>query len=244
MTPVPDSALPGALWAVTHGRSSQPHDVLGQHLEPSGLRVRVRRPLATRVRVRFEDDVVIDLAHESDGIFSGVRPDATRTMDYRVLTTWQDGIEHVGDDAYRFVPTLGEVDLHLIGEGRQDRGVRQVAALSPERREERSREGPAAPGVEAQRRRGRDPLPLGVVSTTLAASTDFGNVSFRLPGIHPMIRIADPDTALHTREFAKAATSDLARSAAADGAYGLAVGVADHRHDLRGTGRVGDHRDE
>ena len=37
MTPVPDSALPGALWAVTHGRSSQPHDVLGQHLEPSGL---------------------------------------------------------------------------------------------------------------------------------------------------------------------------------------------------------------
>ena len=120
MTPVPDSALPGALWAVTHGRSSQPHDVLGQHLEPSGLRVRVRRPLATRVRVRFEDDVVIDLAHESDGIFSGVRPDATRTMDYRVLTTWQDGIEHVGDDAYRFVPTLGEVDLHLIGEGRHE----------------------------------------------------------------------------------------------------------------------------
>lgn len=85
--------------------------------------------------------------------------------------------------------------------------------------------------VEAQRRRGRDPLPRGVVSETLAASTDFGNVSFRLPGIHPMIRIADPDTALHTREFAKAATSDLARSAAADGAYGLAATLLDVLHD-------------
>lgn len=120
MTPLPDSALPGALWALTHGRNAQPHDVLGQHLEEAGLRVRVRRPLAERVRVRFEDGVVIDLVHEQDGIFSGVRPDATRTMDYRVLVTWADGIEHVQDDPYRFVPTLGEVDLHLINEGRHE----------------------------------------------------------------------------------------------------------------------------
>ena len=120
MSPVPDPALPGALWAIAHGRSAQPHDVLGQHVEGAGLRVRVRRPLATRVAVRFEDDVVVELEHEGDGIFAGVRPGATRTMDYRVLTTWQDGVEHVGDDPYRFVPTVGEVDLHLINEGRHE----------------------------------------------------------------------------------------------------------------------------
>lgn len=120
MTPVPDSALPGALWAVTHGRSSQPHDVLGQHVEEAGLRVRVRRPLATQVRVRFEDDVVIDLDHEAEGIFSGVRTGASHTMDYRVLTTWQDGVEHLSDDPYRFAPTLGEMDRHLINEGRHE----------------------------------------------------------------------------------------------------------------------------
>ena len=119
MTP-DDPALPSALWAVAHGRSAQPHDVLGQHLEGDGLRVRVRRPLATRVRVRFEDDVLVDLAHEQDGIFSGVRPGATRTMDYRVLVTWEDGVEHVQDDPYRFAPTLGEMDLHLINEGRHE----------------------------------------------------------------------------------------------------------------------------
>jgi len=87
--------------------------------------------------------------------------------------------------------------------------------------------------VQAQRRRGRDPLPLGVVSTTLAASTDFGNVSFRVPGIHPVIKIAPHEVALHTREFATAAVSELARSAAADGAFGLAATVLDVQHDAR-----------
>ena len=41
-------------------------------------------------------------------------------MDYRILATWGDGIEHQQDDPYRFAPTLGEVDLHLVGEGRHE----------------------------------------------------------------------------------------------------------------------------
>ena len=85
--------------------------------------------------------------------------------------------------------------------------------------------------VEAQRRRGRDPLPHGVVSPSLAASTDFGNISYRIPGIHPVIRIAPPEVALHTREFAACAVSADARAAAADGAYGLAATVLDALHD-------------
>ncbi|MGO2558931.1 amidohydrolase [Brachybacterium sp.] len=85
--------------------------------------------------------------------------------------------------------------------------------------------------VQAQRRRGRDPLPHGVVSPSLAASTDFGNVSYRVPGIHPVIRIAPSEVALHTREFADCAVSEEARAAAADGAYGLAATVLDVLHD-------------
>lgn len=92
--------------------------------------------------------------------------------------------------------------------------------------------------VEAQRRRGRDPLPLGVVSETLAASTDFGNVSYRLPGMHPLIRIAPGDVALHTREFAAHAASPAAASAAADGAYGLAATVLDVLHDAELAAQV------
>lgn len=81
--------------------------------------------------------------------------------------------------------------------------------------------------VTAQQRRGRSPLPLGVVSETIAASTDFGNVSFRIPGIHPLIKIAAPDVALHTREFADAAQTDAAELGALDGASGLALTALD-----------------
>ena len=119
MTPIPEQSLPGALWALAHGRHSQPHDVLGQHLVADGLRVRVMRPLAERVRVRFEDGETIELEHEEHGIFAGTRPGATTTMDYRILTTW-DGVEVEQDDPYRFAPTLGELDRHLVNEGRHE----------------------------------------------------------------------------------------------------------------------------
>ena len=78
-----------------------------------------------------------------------------------------------------------------------------------------------------QQARGRAPLPAGVISETIAASTDFGNVSYRVPGIHPLIKIAGLDTALHTPEFAEAAGSPEAERAATDGAYGLAVTALD-----------------
>ena len=79
----------------------------------------------------------------------------------------------------------------------------------------------------AQQGRGRSPLPAGVISETIAASTDFGNVSYRVPGIHPLIKIADLSTALHTEEFAAAAASPEAEQAAVDGAYGLACTALD-----------------
>ncbi|CEA09239.1 p-aminobenzoyl-glutamate hydrolase subunit B [Arthrobacter saudimassiliensis] len=85
--------------------------------------------------------------------------------------------------------------------------------------------------VAAQRRRGRSPLPGGVVSETIAASTDFGNVSYRIPGIHPLIGIADADVALHTREFAAAAGSPAAGRGAVDAAAGLALTALDYLCD-------------
>ena len=109
-----------AIAALVQGRHQQPHDLLGQHLETGGLRIRVLKPLAASVRVRFEDGEFLNLDHEAEGVWSAVRADADRTMDYRVLTTWGDGIEHEQDDPYRFAPTLGQVDVHLMGEGRHE----------------------------------------------------------------------------------------------------------------------------
>ncbi|RKQ35411.1 amidohydrolase [Kocuria tytonis] len=85
--------------------------------------------------------------------------------------------------------------------------------------------------VLAQRRRGRDPYPGGTLSEVLAASTDFGNVSYRIPGIHPLIGIATEDTGLHSREFAAAAAGPEAERAGVDGAYGLAAVALDYLTD-------------
>lgn len=81
--------------------------------------------------------------------------------------------------------------------------------------------------VASQRYKGRSPLPPGVVPETIAASTDFGNVSYRVPGIHPLLKISASDVALHTKEFRDAAISDAAEHGAVDGAYGLAVTAFD-----------------
>lgn len=85
--------------------------------------------------------------------------------------------------------------------------------------------------AQAQAERGRRSLPLGTIDETVAASTDFGNVSFRIPGMHPLIQVSSPLVALHTHEFAEAAVSEAAESAAGDGAYGLAATAADYLCD-------------
>ncbi|GAA1561331.1 M20 family metallopeptidase [Brevibacterium picturae] len=74
---------------------------------------------------------------------------------------------------------------------------------------------------------GRTPLPGGVLDESIAASTDFGNVSYRIPGIHPLIKAADAEVALHTREFAEASITPAAEDAAHDAGYGLACTALD-----------------
>lgn len=68
--------------------------------------------------------------------------------------------------------------------------------------------------ARSQRERGRGPLPPGVLTETLTAGTDFGNVSQRVPGIHPLISVSQgQEVALHTREMAKSCTSVCRRGA-------------------------------
>ena len=62
---------------------------------------------------------VMELAHEAHGVWTGVVP-VTEVTDYRLEVTYPDHPATVVDDPYRFLPTLGEVDLHLINEGRHE----------------------------------------------------------------------------------------------------------------------------
>ncbi len=92
--------------------------------------------------------------------------------------------------------------------------------------------------VRAERVRGRDPLPEGVVPESNAAGTDFGNVSLRVPGIHPLVSVGDRSLMLHTREMAEAAGSHSGDAAVTDGAFGLASVVLDVLADADLRARV------
>jgi len=101
------------------GTHHNPHAVLGPHPHDGGVTVRTLKPLADHVVVENADGSRTELRHEFEGVWVGVLPTA-EVPDYRIRVAYNDGIVHVHDDPYRFLPTLGEVDLHLIGEGRHE----------------------------------------------------------------------------------------------------------------------------
>ncbi len=80
--------------------------------------VRVLRPFAESIAIETLDGT-FPATHVEDALWQAELP-GDETPDYRVHVTY-DGQEVVSDDPYRFLPTLGELDLHLIREGRHER---------------------------------------------------------------------------------------------------------------------------
>ncbi|MFJ6842346.1 1,4-alpha-glucan branching enzyme [Streptomyces griseoluteus] len=114
VSPALDPADRERLLAGTH---HDPHTVLGAHPVPGGVAVRVFRPYAEAVTVVFED-ARAELRDDGEGFFSALLP-LTEVPAYRLLVSY-DGRVHETEDPYRFLPTLGELDLHLLGEGRHE----------------------------------------------------------------------------------------------------------------------------
>jgi 1,4-alpha-glucan branching enzyme len=100
------------------GRHGDPHAILGAHPHDGRVTVRTLKPLASTVTVVY-GDTKVPLAHEAAGVWVGVL-DLPEPPDYRLQVAYADGIPHTVDDAYRYLPTLGEMDLHLINEGRHE----------------------------------------------------------------------------------------------------------------------------
>jgi amidohydrolase len=61
----------------------------------------------------------------------------------------------------------------------------------------------------------------------VVGSTDMGNVSYLVPSIHPMIKVAPSGVAIHTRDFAAWAAAAEGDRAVVDGAKAMAMTVAD-----------------
>ncbi len=102
------------------GAHPDPFRILGPHRVGEQLVIRVFRPDAKEVRIAYGGDekepVAADRLH-ADGFFQAVLPEMERTSDYRLRVRAWDGSDSTADDPYSFGPIMGEVDLHLFGEG-------------------------------------------------------------------------------------------------------------------------------
>ncbi len=103
---------------IVRGEHGHPHSVLGPHAEGGTVTLRAYKPLARSVTA-VVGDTTVPLEHEHDGVWSGVLP-FPEVPGYRLRVEYDGGATLELDDPYRFLPTLGEVDLHLINEGRHE----------------------------------------------------------------------------------------------------------------------------
>ncbi len=112
---------PGAedLARLAAGVHDNPHAILGAHPIAGGTVIRSLQPRAESVvaRIGGVDHPLTDLG---GGVFSADVP-IHDLADYRLVVGYPGGHTVTTADGYRFLPTLGEVDLHLFNEGRHER---------------------------------------------------------------------------------------------------------------------------
>jgi amidohydrolase len=74
---------------------------------------------------------------------------------------------------------------------------------------------------------GREFFPWEKLPASVQGSTDMGNVSYRVPSIHPMLAASPLHVTIHNAEFEKWAGSEMGDAAALDGAKALAMTALD-----------------
>ncbi len=117
-----------ALLLADHG---DPFALLGPHALPDGrLVVRALLPQARRVAVVGTDGAArVELRRtHPDGFFEGAVDARHGAPRYRLRLWLHDGGTIDIDDPYRFPPVLGELDIHLLGEGRHLRSYARMGA--------------------------------------------------------------------------------------------------------------------
>jgi 1,4-alpha-glucan branching enzyme len=110
-----DRTVRDDLLRLTSGAHHDPHRLLGPHAAGDRLTIRAWQPGATAVSVVTEQRT-LPMERIGADLWAVVLR-RRRVPSYRFAVERSDGIELL-DDPYRFPPSVGELDLHLIGEGR------------------------------------------------------------------------------------------------------------------------------
>jgi len=110
---------------------ADPHRILGAHEADGGVVVRAYRPEAKTVRVQPADDksaaVEAELKDPS-GLWEALLPTAKLPLEYELEVEYADGNTFTMRDPYSFLPTLGELDIHLVMEGRHEQLYERLGA--------------------------------------------------------------------------------------------------------------------
>nr|WP_228431035.1 1,4-alpha-glucan branching enzyme [Baekduia soli] len=116
--------------ALAHGELSDPHALLGAHPDgDGGTIVRAWRPGAEHVAVRTADgrSFGCEQVHPA-GLWATHLDGLAPAPRYEIETRYPDGLEVTAPDPYAFGPTVGDVDLHLAGEGRHEEIYERLGA--------------------------------------------------------------------------------------------------------------------
>jgi 1,4-alpha-glucan branching enzyme len=106
------------LEALRTGTTHEPHAVLGAHsTDAGGVVVRAFHPDASAVELLLRGSAPVPMSAIGGGVYVAFLPDAHTPLPYRLRFHFENAATWERDDPYRFLPTLGDVDLHLIGEG-------------------------------------------------------------------------------------------------------------------------------
>ncbi|MCC6357485.1 MAG: 1,4-alpha-glucan branching protein GlgB [Phycisphaerales bacterium] len=111
---------------IAHGDSHHPHRVLGAHPVQidgdKGVVVRAFHPDAQAAALLLSDGTTVELEPAGRlGIWAAFLPGRTAPLAYRLRFRFAGGECWERDDPYRFLPTVGDLDLHLFNEGNHRR---------------------------------------------------------------------------------------------------------------------------
>jgi 1,4-alpha-glucan branching enzyme len=116
-----DPTLLGEIERLVHREHHDPHTLLGAHPGDGGTVVRAYRPAATKVVAKSGAGEEVELARvHPAGVFEGTFEGVGAPPAYELEVTYPDAGPFTVRDPYAFPPTLGDIDLHLIGEGRHE----------------------------------------------------------------------------------------------------------------------------
>ena len=111
---------------ISEARHHDPFAVLGCHREGDHVVVRAFIPLASEVRIA-ESGMPLSRLSDSDH-FEWCGDGRDLPVHYSLIRRDSHNREHIARDPYTFAPQIGDLDLHLFGEGKHRHGFRFLGA--------------------------------------------------------------------------------------------------------------------